>query len=108
MGGVLQRELTRHPTQSVTWVRIRENGDFEVEFYDHSCIEDSPFPHDYAIRNVVTGADLDRMKALLGGEDNSSDEQFLEAVCRRFTTRPEVEAWCLANGIACEHIYEEA
>jgi hypothetical protein len=108
MDACLQIELTRHPPQSVTWLRILENGDFEVEYYDYSCDDESPFPHDFAIMNLVTTDDLPAMKKLLGGQSDLEDEAFLDLVARKFSKRSEIEEWCQANGIPCRHHYEQA
>ena len=79
-----QKELSRHPSQSVTWVRILENGDFEVEFYDYSCDEDSSFNHDYAIKNIVKSGDVSHAKTLLGANSDLNNEEFLKPVRRHW------------------------
>lgn len=108
MSQPFQKELSRHPEQSVTWVRVLENGDFEVEFYDYSRDENSPFGHDYAIKNIVKCTDVLQMKRLLGASSDLGNDEFLELVCQKFGGRPEVEEWCKANEVPCEHLYELA
>lgn len=103
-----QKELSRHPSQSVTWVRILENGDFEVEFYDYSCDADSSFNHDYAIKNIVKSGDVSHVKTLLGENSDLNSEEFLDLVCQKFDKRSDIEEWCKANAVPCEHLYERA
>lgn len=102
----IQQKLTGSPPHSTTWVRILENGDFEVEYYDYLCDEDSPFSHDWAIINRVKQEYTALLKRLLTGSDSSSDEVLLEAVVQRFPQRSDVEEWCKTNNVPCEHIYD--
>lgn len=102
----IERKLTGSPAHSTTWVRVLENGDFEVEYYDYLCDESSPFSHDYAIINRVNAEHTPLIKQLLTGNPSSRDEVLLEAVVQRFQRRSDVEEWCKQNNVPCEHFYE--
>lgn len=106
MSQLNEKELSRFPPKSVTWVRFLENGDFQVEFYDFSCDEESAFAHDYSIFNVVKQAEVGQMKLLLSGKSDTIDESLLEIVCTKFEKRKDIEDWCEANGVLCGDFYE--
>ena len=106
MSHLHEKELSRFPPKSVTWVRILENGDFQAEYYDYSCDEESPFAHDFSIFNLVKQQAIHQMKLLLSGKSDIEDEQLLDLVCAKFDKRSEIEDWCKTNEVACEHFYE--
>ena len=103
----LERTLTGSPPKSTTWIRILDNGDFEVEYYDYLNDEDSPFSSDYGVINRVKSEHKPLLKKLLSGNEALSDEELLEAVVQKFPHRSDIEDWCKANDIPCEHIYDQ-